>query len=109
MGDVLLQWLARLEYLQKGLQDVQYQVMAAPTEERTGIPFSEGVMGDELPINCHTLAVAEYDGTTDPQKHLSRLKNAPCCTDTLTALSAKSSSPHLHGRRSNGSTSYPQL
>ncbi|KAL0462583.1 UNVERIFIED_CONTAM: hypothetical protein Slati_0145900 [Sesamum latifolium] len=29
-GDVPPQWLARLEYLQKGLQDVQYQSMMAP-------------------------------------------------------------------------------
>ncbi|KAL0441083.1 UNVERIFIED_CONTAM: hypothetical protein Sradi_0047200 [Sesamum radiatum] len=39
VGDVPPQWLARLEYLQNGLQDVQYQVMGALTEERMGIPF----------------------------------------------------------------------
>ncbi|KAL0344317.1 UNVERIFIED_CONTAM: hypothetical protein Sangu_1319100 [Sesamum angustifolium] len=44
-------------------------------EERAGIPFPEGVMADELPINCRTPAVAEYDDTTDPQEHLSRFEN----------------------------------
>ncbi|KAL0462965.1 UNVERIFIED_CONTAM: hypothetical protein Slati_0184100 [Sesamum latifolium] len=51
-GDVPPQWLARLQCLQKRLQDVQYQVMGAPTEEQAGIPFTEGVMADELPVNC---------------------------------------------------------
>ncbi|KAL0383729.1 UNVERIFIED_CONTAM: hypothetical protein Scaly_0660200 [Sesamum calycinum] len=75
VGDVPHKWLARLEYLQKELQDVQYQVMGAMAEEQTGIPFSKGVMADELPMNCHTPAIAEYDGTTDPQEHLSRFEN----------------------------------
>ncbi|KAL0434260.1 UNVERIFIED_CONTAM: hypothetical protein Slati_2760300 [Sesamum latifolium] len=76
VGDVPPQWLARLEYLAKGLQDVQYQVMEAPTEDRAGISFTEGVMVDELPVNCRTPAIAEYNGTTDPQEHLSRFENA---------------------------------
>ncbi|KAL0440527.1 UNVERIFIED_CONTAM: hypothetical protein Slati_2535700 [Sesamum latifolium] len=76
MGEVPPQWLARLECLQKGLQDVQYQVMGAPSEEQAGIPFIEGVMTDELPVNCRTPAMAEYDGTTDPQEHLSHFENA---------------------------------
>ncbi|KAL0448563.1 UNVERIFIED_CONTAM: hypothetical protein Slati_1412700 [Sesamum latifolium] len=42
------QWLARLEHLHK----------------------------DELPLNCRTPAIAEYDGTTDPMEHLSRFENA---------------------------------
>ncbi|KAL0428270.1 UNVERIFIED_CONTAM: hypothetical protein Slati_3001800 [Sesamum latifolium] len=70
------QWLARLESLQKGLQDVQHQVMGVPTEEQPGISFIEEVMADDLPVNCRTPAIAEYDGTTDPQKHLSRFENA---------------------------------
>ncbi|KAL0415958.1 UNVERIFIED_CONTAM: hypothetical protein Slati_3427700 [Sesamum latifolium] len=74
-GDVPLQWLARLEYLQKGLQDVQYQV-GAPAEEETGILFTEEVMADKFPVNCRTPAIAEYDGTIDPQEHLSRFENA---------------------------------
>ncbi|KAL0302899.1 UNVERIFIED_CONTAM: hypothetical protein Sradi_6158000 [Sesamum radiatum] len=61
--------------LQKGLQDVQHQVMGASIEEQPGIPFTEEVMADELPVNCRTPAIAEYDGTTDPQEHLSRFKN----------------------------------
>ncbi|KAL0449551.1 UNVERIFIED_CONTAM: hypothetical protein Slati_1511500 [Sesamum latifolium] len=36
-GDVPPQWLAQLESLQKGLQDVQYQVMGAPTEEQAAL------------------------------------------------------------------------
>ncbi|KAL0394504.1 UNVERIFIED_CONTAM: hypothetical protein Slati_4416600 [Sesamum latifolium] len=46
-GNVPPQWLARLESLQKGLQDVQHQVMEAPTEEQPGIPFTEEVMADD--------------------------------------------------------------
>ncbi|KAL0434616.1 UNVERIFIED_CONTAM: hypothetical protein Sradi_0169500 [Sesamum radiatum] len=34
-------WLARLECLQNGLQDVQYQIGGAPKEERQGVPFTE--------------------------------------------------------------------
>ncbi|KAL0412564.1 UNVERIFIED_CONTAM: hypothetical protein Sradi_1458100 [Sesamum radiatum] len=75
MGDVPPQWLVQLEYLQKGLQDAQYQVMGAPSEEQTDIPITKGVMADELPVNCRTPAIAEYDGTTDPQEHLSRFEN----------------------------------
>ncbi|KAL0370771.1 UNVERIFIED_CONTAM: hypothetical protein Sangu_0395200 [Sesamum angustifolium] len=50
--------------------------MGAPVEERASIPFMEGVMADELPMNYRTPAIAEYDGTTDPQEHLSRFENA---------------------------------
>ncbi|KAL0449249.1 UNVERIFIED_CONTAM: hypothetical protein Slati_1481300 [Sesamum latifolium] len=50
--------------------------MGAPAEEQPGIPFTKEVMADELPINCRTPAIAEYDGTTDPQEHLSRFENA---------------------------------
>ncbi|KAL0412954.1 UNVERIFIED_CONTAM: hypothetical protein Sradi_1497100 [Sesamum radiatum] len=50
--------------------------MGAPCEEQTYVPFTEGVMEDDLPVNCQTLAIAEYDGTTDPQEHLSRFDNA---------------------------------
>ncbi|KAL0451448.1 UNVERIFIED_CONTAM: hypothetical protein Slati_1122900 [Sesamum latifolium] len=75
-GDVPPQWLARLESLQKGLQDIQYQVMGAPTEEQTSIPFTEGVMADELPVNCRTSAIAEYDDTTNLNERLPRFENA---------------------------------
>ncbi|KAL0410826.1 UNVERIFIED_CONTAM: hypothetical protein Slati_3672300 [Sesamum latifolium] len=70
------QWLARLEHLQKGLQDVKYQIEGAPEDERQGVPFTDTVMADELPLNCHTPAIAEYDGTTDPMEHLRRFENA---------------------------------
>ncbi|KAL0457715.1 UNVERIFIED_CONTAM: hypothetical protein Slati_0398700 [Sesamum latifolium] len=33
-------------------------------------------MADELPMNCRTLAIAEYDGTSDPMEHLSRYESA---------------------------------
>ncbi|KAL0453336.1 UNVERIFIED_CONTAM: hypothetical protein Slati_1311700 [Sesamum latifolium] len=65
-GDVPPQWLVRLESHQKGLQDVQYQVMGEPAEEQADIPFTEEVMADELPVNCQTPAIVEYDDTTDP-------------------------------------------
>ncbi|KAL0454885.1 UNVERIFIED_CONTAM: hypothetical protein Slati_0827700 [Sesamum latifolium] len=70
------QWLARLEHLQKGLQDMKYQIEGAPEDERQGVPFTDTVMADELPLNCRTPAIAEYDGTTDPMEHLSRFENA---------------------------------
>ncbi|KAL0453588.1 UNVERIFIED_CONTAM: hypothetical protein Slati_1336900 [Sesamum latifolium] len=70
------QWLAHLEHLQKGLQDVKYRIEGAPEDEQQGIPFTETVMADELPLNCRTPAIAEYDGTTDPMEHLSRFENA---------------------------------
>ncbi|KAL0405953.1 UNVERIFIED_CONTAM: hypothetical protein Slati_3909200 [Sesamum latifolium] len=50
--------------------------MGAPTEEKVGIPFTEEVTADELPVNCRTPAIAEYDGTTNPQEHPSRFENA---------------------------------
>ncbi|KAL0440387.1 UNVERIFIED_CONTAM: hypothetical protein Slati_2521700 [Sesamum latifolium] len=49
--------------------------MGAPAEEQVGIPFTDEVMADELPVNCRTPTIAEYDGTTDPQEHLSRFEN----------------------------------
>ncbi|KAL0427088.1 UNVERIFIED_CONTAM: hypothetical protein Slati_2883600 [Sesamum latifolium] len=33
-------------------------------------------MADELPLNCRTPAIAEYDGTADSMEHLSRFENA---------------------------------
>ncbi|KAL0439104.1 UNVERIFIED_CONTAM: hypothetical protein Slati_2393400 [Sesamum latifolium] len=70
------QWLARLEHLQKGLQDVKYQIEGAPEDERWSVPFTETVMADELPLNCRTPAITEYDGAADPMEHLSRFENA---------------------------------
>ncbi|KAL0290133.1 UNVERIFIED_CONTAM: hypothetical protein Sradi_7056900 [Sesamum radiatum] len=32
-------------------------------------------MADELPLNCRTLAIAEYDGAADPMEHLSQFEN----------------------------------
>ncbi|KAL0301390.1 UNVERIFIED_CONTAM: hypothetical protein Sradi_6415800 [Sesamum radiatum] len=49
-------------------------MMGAP-EEQTDIPFTERVMAGELPMNYRTPAIAKYDGTTDPQEHLSRFEN----------------------------------
>ncbi|KAL0404656.1 UNVERIFIED_CONTAM: hypothetical protein Sradi_2106400 [Sesamum radiatum] len=34
------------------------------------------VTSDELPMNCRTPAIIEYDGTTDPMEHLARFENA---------------------------------
>ncbi|KAL0313241.1 UNVERIFIED_CONTAM: hypothetical protein Sradi_5723400 [Sesamum radiatum] len=70
------QWLACLEHLQKSPQDVKYQIEGAPEAKRQGVPFSETIMADELPLNCRTPAIAEYDGTADPMEHLSRFENA---------------------------------
>ncbi|KAL0446117.1 UNVERIFIED_CONTAM: hypothetical protein Slati_1739600 [Sesamum latifolium] len=33
-------------------------------------------MADELPMNCRTPAITEYDGTTDPVEHLAHFENA---------------------------------
>ncbi|KAL0416457.1 UNVERIFIED_CONTAM: hypothetical protein Slati_3477600 [Sesamum latifolium] len=60
---------------EEGLQDVKYQIEGAPKDERQGVPFTDTVMTDELPLNCRTPAIAEYDGTTDPMEHLSRFEN----------------------------------
>ncbi|KAL0442082.1 UNVERIFIED_CONTAM: hypothetical protein Sradi_0147100 [Sesamum radiatum] len=54
---------------------MQYQIGGAPEDERQGIPFSEAVMADEMSVNYRTPTITEYDGTTDMQEHLSRLKN----------------------------------
>ncbi|KAL0409950.1 UNVERIFIED_CONTAM: hypothetical protein Slati_3584700 [Sesamum latifolium] len=73
-------WLApppEAEILEEeGLQDVKYQIEGAPEDERQGVPFTDTVMADKLPLNCRTPAIAEYDGTTDPMEHLSRFENA---------------------------------
>ncbi|KAL0286093.1 UNVERIFIED_CONTAM: hypothetical protein Sangu_2748200 [Sesamum angustifolium] len=52
------QWLARLECLQKGLQDIQYQIAGPPEDERHSVPFTEAVMADELSVDCRTPAIA---------------------------------------------------
>ncbi|KAL0411568.1 UNVERIFIED_CONTAM: hypothetical protein Slati_3746500 [Sesamum latifolium] len=70
------QWLAHLEHLQKGLQDVKYQIEGASEDERQGVSFTDTVMVDELPLNCRTPAIAEYDGTTDPMEYLQRFNAA---------------------------------
>ncbi|KAL0457583.1 UNVERIFIED_CONTAM: hypothetical protein Slati_0385500 [Sesamum latifolium] len=70
------QWLARFECLQKGLQDIQYQIAKRNTsEEQQGVPFSEEIMADDLPHNWKEPNLPEYDGTTDPQEHLSYFEN----------------------------------
>ncbi|KAL0446028.1 UNVERIFIED_CONTAM: hypothetical protein Slati_1730700 [Sesamum latifolium] len=73
---MLPQWLAHLEHLQKCLQDVKYQIEGASEDERRSVPFTETVMADELPLNCRTPAITEYDGAADPMEHLSRFENA---------------------------------
>ncbi|KAL0434781.1 UNVERIFIED_CONTAM: hypothetical protein Sradi_0186000 [Sesamum radiatum] len=74
--EVPMQWLGRFEHLQKGLQDVRYQIAGAPKDERQGVPFTEAVMADEFLVNCRTPAIVEYDGTIDPMERLSRFENA---------------------------------
>ncbi|KAL0411246.1 UNVERIFIED_CONTAM: hypothetical protein Slati_3714300 [Sesamum latifolium] len=69
------QWLARFKCLQKGLQDVQHQIGGTPDDEIQGVPFSEEIMADELPLNWKEPNLPEYDGTTDPQEHLSCFEN----------------------------------
>ncbi|KAL0288152.1 UNVERIFIED_CONTAM: hypothetical protein Sradi_7104800 [Sesamum radiatum] len=74
--EVPSQWLARFECLQKDLQDVQYQIAKrAPSEEQQGVPFSEEIMADDLPLNWKEPNLLDYDGTTDPQEHLSYFEN----------------------------------
>ncbi|KAL2230570.1 UNVERIFIED_CONTAM: hypothetical protein Sindi_1651400 [Sesamum indicum] len=73
--EVPQQWLARFECFHKGIQDVQHQIAGIPGEELQGVPFTNVVMANELPANCCTPAIAEYDGLTDPQEHLLRFKN----------------------------------
>ncbi|KAL0383095.1 UNVERIFIED_CONTAM: hypothetical protein Scaly_0596800 [Sesamum calycinum] len=82
--DMPPQWLARFEYIQKGLQDVQYQMMGAPTEEQAGIP-SLKVIADELPVN---LSNSGYSGVMVLLTHKNTYrvsKMRRCCPDTLTA------------------------
>ncbi|KAL2232142.1 UNVERIFIED_CONTAM: hypothetical protein Sindi_1394200 [Sesamum indicum] len=57
--DVPPWWIARLECLQKDLQN----------------PFSEEIMADELLLNWKEPNLPEYDGTTDLQEHLSYFEN----------------------------------
>ncbi|KAL0394416.1 UNVERIFIED_CONTAM: hypothetical protein Slati_4407800 [Sesamum latifolium] len=86
---------------QKGLQDVQYQIIGSPAKEQQGVPFTEAVMADELPANCRTPVIAEYDGTTDPQEHLSRFENAALYIDIRMGSNAVFSSPHSLKRLNN--------
>ncbi|KAL0455086.1 UNVERIFIED_CONTAM: hypothetical protein Slati_0847800 [Sesamum latifolium] len=82
-GNVPPQWLARLESLQKGLQDVQHQVMGAPAEEQQGIPFTEEVMADELPVNCQNPAIAEKYRKTELTLFSIRQKEGESLKDYL--------------------------
>ncbi|KAL0427110.1 UNVERIFIED_CONTAM: hypothetical protein Slati_2885800 [Sesamum latifolium] len=65
-GDLPPQWLARLESLQKGLQDVQYQRTLTPPIYRNICPNSR----------MQTPAIAENADTSNPQEHLSQFENA---------------------------------
>ncbi|KAL0451716.1 UNVERIFIED_CONTAM: hypothetical protein Slati_1149700 [Sesamum latifolium] len=78
------QWLARLEHLQKGLQDVKYQIEGAPEDERQGVPFTNTVMADGLPLNCRTLAIAKYEVLQIPWNTCHVLRTRPCYIVTLT-------------------------
>ncbi|KAL0448296.1 UNVERIFIED_CONTAM: hypothetical protein Slati_1386000 [Sesamum latifolium] len=98
-------WLAHLECLQKGLQDVQYQIGGAPEEERQGVPFTEFVMADELPMNCRTPAITEYDGTTNPVEYLA--PRMPLSYTDIQTASNVSSLPPSPGPPSNGSINCP--
>ncbi|KAL0408408.1 UNVERIFIED_CONTAM: hypothetical protein Sradi_1775200 [Sesamum radiatum] len=55
---------------------VPMPIEGALEDERQGVPFTKAVMADELPMNCRTPAIAEYDGTLDTMEHLSRFENA---------------------------------
>ncbi|KAL0411907.1 UNVERIFIED_CONTAM: hypothetical protein Slati_3780400 [Sesamum latifolium] len=60
---------------EEGLQDVKYQIEGAQkTSDRVSPSLTPS--WDELPLNCRTPAIAEYDGTTDPMEHLSHFENA---------------------------------
>ncbi|KAL2251434.1 UNVERIFIED_CONTAM: hypothetical protein Sindi_2265700 [Sesamum indicum] len=91
LPEVPQQWLTRLEYLQKDLQDVQHQIAGISREELQGVPFTDVVMADELPKNCRTPAITQYDGSADPQEHLCGLRTRPCCTDRRMGLNVESS------------------
>ncbi|KAL0416352.1 UNVERIFIED_CONTAM: hypothetical protein Slati_3467100 [Sesamum latifolium] len=64
------QWLARLEHLQKGLQDVKYQIEGAPEDERQGVPFIEA--RDDEPLKEYlqrfNAAVLEVPSATQEVK-----------------------------------------
>ncbi|KAL0444365.1 UNVERIFIED_CONTAM: hypothetical protein Slati_2159200 [Sesamum latifolium] len=60
----------------------------APSEEQASIPFTEGVIADELPVNCRTPAITEHDAPPIHRSTCIGLRMQPCCTDTLTVLSA---------------------
>ncbi|KAL0416434.1 UNVERIFIED_CONTAM: hypothetical protein Slati_3475300 [Sesamum latifolium] len=62
-------------------------------------------MADELPLNCRTPAIAEYDGTTDPMEHLSRFENAALLHRYTDGINVESSSLRSPGWHNNGSTS----
>ncbi|KAL0449185.1 UNVERIFIED_CONTAM: hypothetical protein Slati_1474900 [Sesamum latifolium] len=67
--------VAKEEDEKKGLLEVQYQIVGAPSRKQQGVPFTKRVMADELPVNCRTPIIAEYDGTTDSQEHLLHFEN----------------------------------
>ncbi|KAL0453584.1 UNVERIFIED_CONTAM: hypothetical protein Slati_1336500 [Sesamum latifolium] len=89
------QWLARFGCLQKGLQEVQHQIGGAPDDEIQGVPFSEEIMADELPLNWKEPNLPKYDGTTDPQEHLSCFENI-ALLHRYTASQVPCIREHLH-------------
>ncbi|KAL0326479.1 UNVERIFIED_CONTAM: hypothetical protein Sangu_1725900 [Sesamum angustifolium] len=64
-----------LEHLEKSLQDIQYHIARTPSNEQQGIPFSEEILTDELPLNWKEPNLPKYDRTTNPQEHLSYFEN----------------------------------
>ncbi|KAL0420616.1 UNVERIFIED_CONTAM: hypothetical protein Slati_3084500 [Sesamum latifolium] len=48
----------------------------SPRRKETRRDFIEFVMADELPMNCRTPAITEYNGTMDSVEHLARFENA---------------------------------
>ncbi|KAL2246748.1 UNVERIFIED_CONTAM: hypothetical protein Sindi_2527100 [Sesamum indicum] len=53
----------------------EYQIAGVPSEEQQDIPFSEEILADKLPTQLKEPNLLEYDGTMDPQEHLSYFEN----------------------------------
>ncbi|KAL0402737.1 UNVERIFIED_CONTAM: hypothetical protein Slati_4303600 [Sesamum latifolium] len=64
-------------------------------------------MADELPLNCRTPAIAEYDGAAEPMEHMSQFEKAALLHRYTDGIKCRVFVTTFAGQHSNGSINCP--
>ncbi|KAL0394800.1 UNVERIFIED_CONTAM: hypothetical protein Slati_4446200 [Sesamum latifolium] len=79
----------------------EVSIEGAPKDERQGVPFTETIMADELPMNCQSMMALRIPWST-----CHNLRMRLYYIDTLMGSNVVSSLPRLRGLPSSGSINY---